>query len=188
METLSIIYKKPKLLYYIHNKVDSVSSIITDTSKLERRIYKRLSSYISHKNGENLSFGWMKHLIDAEVSQILKDYRLQMTTTYSDLAITNDFGESVMYEPEDTKTNTEYQVERKDLQRKIARLASDDFERYVLTAWSLGERSIDIAKDLAILQNRDVAYFKLKVARFKSRCKKRWNVDTFTKFLGVDAS
>lgn len=183
METLKTIYQKPNLLYYIHNKVDTVSSIITDTSKLERRIYKRLSNYISHKNSKDLSMRWMRYLIDVEVAQILQECRLQKAVTYSDLAVTNDFGESLMFEPVDEVTDIEEQVEEQvyisSLQRRIARLASDDFERYVLTAWSRGERSIDIAKDLAVLRNRDVAYFKTKVARFKTRCKKRFTVNTF---------
>lgn len=183
-----LIYKNNDILRYIRNKVDSISGIITNTEKLEQNIFNKIVKYLRYKNYEKISFVRLRNLVDSEVGKALKEYGTQKTVSYSDLAITNGFGESLEYEPVDEATDVEGDVEQNALQRKIARLASDDFERYVLTAWSRGERSIDIAKDLAVLGTHDVAYFKLKVARFKSRCKKRWNVDTFTKFLGVDAS
>ena len=187
MKDLIIVYEHRWVIDYVRKKVDEVNSIITDTDKLEQRIYRQLASHFGNPPNK-ISKRWVKQLIDRDISQMLKQYRIQKTTSYSDLAITNDFGESLMYEPVDDTTNVELEVERKSLQRKIARLASDDFESYVLTAWSLGERSVDIARDLAIRGNHDVAYYKLKVARFKKRFKKQWNVTTFTKALGVNVS
>lgn len=178
MKDLIIVYEHHWLLEYVRKKVNEVSFSITNTDKLESSIYHQLEKYFS-LNKEVISKRWLRHLVDREIELMLRLHRIQHTTLYSDLAVTNDFGESLMYEPVDKTADVEYEVERKSLQRKIARLASDDFERYVLTAWSRGERSIDIAKDLAALDNRDVAYFKLKVARFKTRCKKRFTVESF---------
>jgi len=179
LKELIVIYKNPWILKYIQRRVGDVSHVVTNTEKLELSIYKKISRYIEYQGENKISNFRVRKLVEKEISEAIKKFRLQKTTSYSELAVTNGFGESLEYEPEDEVTDVEKDVEQSALQRKIARLASDDFERYVLTAWSRGERSIDIAKDLAVLGTHDVAYFKLKVARFKSRCKKRWTKETF---------
>lgn len=177
MKGMVQIYCDDWVLRYARKKIDEVSHKITNTYLLEDLIFKELADYYS--SYEKRSIKRIRYIVDRRITQALERNRLQNTMSYSDLAVTNDFGESLEYEPTDEVTDVEENVERNALQRKIARLASDDFERYVLTAWSRGERSIDIAKDLAVHGNHDVAYFKLKVARFKTRCKKRWTRETF---------
>lgn len=177
LKVLTNVYNDRTAIAYVRKKVNEVSHIITDTCKVESAIFDQLVDYFA--TNEKRSFKRIMYLVDRQISLALKRHRLQQTVSYSDLAVTNGFGESLEYEPEDGVTDVEDDVERNALHRKIARLASDDFERYVLTAWSRGERSIDIAKDLAVHGTHDVAYFKLKVARFKTRCKKRWTRETF---------
>lgn len=192
MKSLMLIYEDNSLVDYIRWRIDKVSYKITNVDKLENKIFQRLQSYFEYKSNQNISNFRVRSIIGKEIDQALKEHRLQHTVSYSDLAVTNNFGELLEYDPEDEVTDVGQDVLDRTVEQsvkgKIARLASDDFERYVLTAWSLGERSADIAKDLAIHGNHDVAYYKLKVARFKKRFKKKWSKDTFTKFLEVNVS
>lgn len=182
MEELEVVYRDSRILTYLRKKVDEVSWLVTNIEKLERKIYLQIYKYLSNKGEGRISFARIRYLVDREIGSAKEEHRLQNVIMYSDLAITDDFGESLMYEPPDERTEVYGIVESREsihsLNGKIAGLASDDFEKIVLTAWSHGERDIDIAKDLAARFNRDISYFKLKVARLKKRCKDKYTVDT----------
>lgn len=182
MEELEIVYRNSKIMEYLRAKVEEVSWLITNTDKLENKIYRQVGNYLINKGNNRISFSRVRYLVDREIGSAREEHRLQNVVMYSDLAITDDFGESLMYEPPDIKTEVYGIVENREsnnlINGKIAGLASDDFEKFVLTAWSRGERDTDIARDLAVLKGRDISYFKLKVARFKKRCKSKYTVDT----------
>lgn len=183
MEKLIEIYSTSNIIKYMQKCIDEVGTVITNTEKLEWRIHKQLISYLEIKKGDRISFSRIKHLINREIDQALRENRLQNTVLYSDLAITNGFGESLEYEPEDEVTNVGQDVLERtvesSLKGKIARLASDDFEEFVLQSWMLGDSDVEIARELALRKGGKVPSLVVKISRFRERCKKRWTKETF---------
>jgi len=163
--------------------MSSVSHVITNIEKLEFSIYKSIGEYIVFQNERNISFRRVKLLTEKKIAEAYKKYRIQKTTSYSDLAITNNFGELLEYEPEDEVTDVGQDVLERtiesSLKGKIARLASDDFEEFVLQSWMLGDSDIEIARELALRKGGKVPSLVVKISRFRERCKKRWTKETF---------
>lgn len=183
LENLVQIYKNYDVLRYIRKKVDSVSNVITNTTKLEQDIFNSIARYLKYKRNEGISFKRIRYLVDSSIGKALKEHRLQQTVVYSDLAITNGFGESLEYEPEDEITDVGQDVLERtiesSLKGKIARLASDDFEEFVLQSWMLGDSDVEIARELALRKGGKVPSLVVKISRFRERCKKRWTKETF---------
>ena len=183
MKELTVIYKTPWIFDYVQKRISDISHKITNIDKLEFSIYKRISRYIEYQKDKRISFYRVRQLTEEEIAEALCKYRLQQTTSYSDLAITNGFGESLEYEPEDETTNVGQDVLERTIERslkgKIARLASDDFEEFVLQSWMLGDSDAEIARELALREYGNVPSLVVKISRFRDRCKKRWTRETF---------
>ena len=185
MENLTVIYTDREISQYIHKQMQGISSIVTNTEKLEWQIYSQIEKYIKEIKEKRLrvSYKRIRYLVDREIKRSLSRYRIQLATLYSDLAVTNGFGESLEYEPEDEVTDVgEDVLERtveSSLKGKIARLASDDFEEFVLQSWMLGDSDVEIARELALRNGGKVPSLVVKISRFRDRCKKRWTKETF---------
>lgn len=183
MKELIIVYETPWILNYVQKRVSDISHKITNIEKLEFSIYKRIIRYINYQNGRKVSFYRVRDLTEMEIADALQKYGLQNSVSYSDLAITNGFGESLEYEPEDEATDVGQDVLERttesSLKGKIARLASDDFEEFVLQSWMLGDSDVEIARELALRNGGKVPSLVVKISRFRERCKKRWTKETF---------
>lgn len=185
MDNLALVYADKNLFQYIHRRVHDISSTITNTEKLEWQIYSQLERYFIEIKEKKLriSSRRVRYLVDREIKRSLSRYRLQKSSLYSDLAITNNFGELLEYEPEDEVTDVGQDVLERtiesSLKGKIARLASDDFEEFVLQSWLLGDSDVEIARELALRKGGKVPSLVVKISRFRERCKKRWTKETF---------
>lgn len=175
METLEIIYNDSKVINYLRRKVDDVSSLITNVEKLEQRIYNQLVKYYEFKTKR--SFARIRYLIDREIDFVKKEYRLQESTVFSSLAITNDFGESQEFEPHDILANVEdaaiLSVERASIRKKIAGLASNDFENFTLNAWATGMSDSEISRTLASRFGGKFDTYRKNVQRFRAVCQRK---------------
>jgi len=156
---------------HIRKKVDEVSHIITNTDKLESRIYRQVGDYLSLGK---YSFGWIQHLINREIKLALEQFGTQNIVVFSDMTNRNDFGESLEFEPEDLLAQGgETVIENISLNEKIARLAADDRELFTLNAWANGFSDPQVYTTLARHFGGNKESHRKFVQRFKEKCQKR---------------
>lgn len=171
MDKLKDIYKETWIVQYVHQRVDEVSHLITNTEKLEDNIYQELKSYFQSR--EKRSIKRIRHIVDREISQAKKRYGKQNTILFSDLVVANENDESKLeFEPVDALAGVENTALNKfSLMEKVTALASSDRELYVLNAWSHGDSDSEISLALASRFGGNPKSLRVFVNRFKLRCR-----------------
>lgn len=141
------VYKQRWLLDFINEQVSN--SHITNQYKLEERIHKRLERYLESVNGSHDHRGKLRKIVLEEIIEVSRSYRKERTDTFSSLSVeSKDFGESLEFEPRDDLAVID---DRLLVNEIIARLATGDQEKVVLTEWSKGIKDSAIASTLARL-------------------------------------
>ncbi|RDV27747.1 hypothetical protein [Lysinibacillus capsici] len=172
MQELTIVYRNRYIMKYIQKKVSEVSHIITDTCKLEGRIYSQLASYYATgKRGYKHSC-W---LVNREIKLAMNQYRKQNVVPFDLLAVNkNDYGESFEFQPIDALASVEESViELSSLNERIRSLAATDSENFVLNAWIDKKSDSDIAKELALHFGGNSRSLRIWVQRFRTKCQDR---------------
>lgn len=176
MKDIEIVYKHNDALNYLRDCVEQVTHLVTDTEKLEERIFKQLASYL--KTGKK-SFARIRHIVNREIHLALRQFRKERTIILSAVRVTtfyimNDFGESYEFEPQDVLANVEDAViEKSSIKEKIAGLASDDRERFTLNAWIDGVDDTTIAKALASRYGGKTEGHRTFIKRFRAKCQRK---------------
>lgn len=170
MESMTIVYRDKAVMNYLRRKVDEVAHIITDTDKLESRIYSQLADYFSR---ESVSFRRAQRLINREIDLAFKQFGLQRVVMFSGLSVSTDFGESIEFEPEDVLAHGKRVIESITFNEKIARLATDDRERITLNAWANGFNDMEVSKTLASHFGGNSESHRKFVQRFKAKCQRK---------------
>lgn len=171
MQDISIVYKHKDALEYLRTCVEQVSHLISNTEKLEVRIFKQLASYLST---DKQSYARIKHIVNREIALALKQYRVERASLFCTLSKKDDFGESLEFEPYDILANVEDTVvEKSSIDEKIAGLASDDRERITLYAWANGTSDVEISKTLAGHFGGKFESHRTFVKRFKAKCQRK---------------
>ncbi|WP_427110882.1 hypothetical protein [Lysinibacillus xylanilyticus] len=172
MKTISIIYEDRSVIKYIRRRIDEVNYLITNTQRLESRIFKELECY--YESTENRSIKRIRYIIDRAVVLAKKQYGIQKTVVFSDLNNEYGFGESLEFEPEDLLARGgETALENISLNEKIARLASDDRELVTLNAWANGFNDTQVSETLASRFGGKCDSHRKFVQRFRAKCQRK---------------
>ncbi|MGY3188756.1 hypothetical protein [Lysinibacillus sp. TE18511] len=187
MEDLAIIYRDKAILQYTRDKISEVSSIITNTALLEHNIFSQLMKYYSARKTHSIRRS--KLLVDREIAKAKKEYGCQQATIFSNMSVTNDFGESLEFEPEDLLARGgETAVQNISLNEEIARLATDDRELATLNAWANGFNDTQVSTTLASHFGGNKESHRKFVRRFKVKCQERLEKECLAKNLLIKTS
>ena len=174
MENLILVYRDTATLKEVRRAVDKVSSLIVNTEKLESRIFTQLASYFGEC--ENRSFTRIRRIISREIALAKNQFRKQNVISFSDLAITSDFGgsEEREYEPEDVLANVSEavisKISLKDIKKELGSLATTERDAIILDGLSEGYGETQIAKTLAGLLGGKESSHRQQVRRFRMKC------------------
>lgn len=166
MDNLIFLYSNRRALDYIRMEVDRVAHIITDTEKLEHRIYEQFRK-------KRYNFSQFRRIVDREIKLAKEQFRNERSTIFSQFNVTNDFGESVDYEPKDVLANVGETVV-KNIWRieKIGSLAATDRDKFTLSAWMDGYNDSEISMMLAHRFGGKAESHRKSVQRLKRDCRK----------------
>lgn len=171
MQELTIVYRDRSIMTYVQQKVSEISHIITNTCKLERRIYSQLAAY--YATGKS-GYRHACRLVNREIKLAMNQYRKQNTVSFDSIVSKNDFGESLKFEPRDALAGVEESViEKSSLNEKIRSLAATDLEKFVLNAWIDKKSDSDIAKELALHFGGNSRSLRIWVQRYRTKCQGR---------------
>ena len=174
MENLIAVYRDTAVLQEVQKEVDKVSNLIVDTNKLEEQIFYQLASYF--RECEHRSFRRIQHIINREIKNAKKRSKKQNVISFSELALTDDFGGSDEreYEPEDVLANVGEtaiaNISLKDIKKELDSLATDEREKIILNELSEGHGDTDIARTLASRLGGKENSHRQFVRRFRTKC------------------
>lgn len=166
MDNLIELYSNRRSLDFIREEIDKVSHIITDTEKLEKRIYDQLEK-------ARYTFSQLRRIVGREIDLAKKQFRNERTISFSKLAVTNDFGESLDYEPKDVLANVSETVVKNIWQiEKIGSLAATDRDKFTLSAWMDGYNDLEISSMLAHRFGGIAESHRKSIQRLRAKCRK----------------
>lgn len=182
MKTILIIYEDRSVMSYIRRRIEEVNCLITNTQRLEGRIFKELESY--YESTENRSIKRIKYIVNRAIVLAKKQYGTQRTAIFSDLTNEDGFGESLEFEPEDLLAQGgETALQNISLNEEIARLATGDRELVTLNAWSNGFNDTQVSMTLASHFGGNKESHRKFVRRFKVKCQERLEKECLAKNL-----
>lgn len=182
METVNnFIMEFPEISSKVFREMDKLGEGLNTDDRLAYKIIKRLSKYFEtgeglHKNTKRIMF-----VIGREIAQAKEEFSRRKfqreTHLFSTLTVLDGGGKSVEFEVVDVLADVEelveYRESERDINGKIARLATSDRDKVILKAWSDGYyETKDVARILANTfggnQESHVRY----INRFKEKCEK----------------
>ena len=173
MGSLEIIYKNEAIVKMVQEAVDNAGRKITNTDRLEERIYRRISRYIEGCEKRARHYSIIRKFIYESISEYEKRYRTENSVPFSELESDNedDGDKELEFEPIDVLANVESETIAKEM---TALLAQDDHrKKIILGNWITGNDNVsDIARLLAQTIGGSVETHRKYIHRFQKECRK----------------
>ena len=117
MGSLEIIYKNEAIVKMVQEAVDNVGRKITNTDRLEERIYRRISRYIKGCEKRARHHKIIRKFIYETISDYEKRYRTENSIPFSGLERDNedDGNKEMEFEPIDVLANVESETIAKEM-------------------------------------------------------------------------
>lgn len=171
IDSMIICYKHKWIVDQIYEESERLHTKLTDPTKFEDRCIKQVATYLK-KNKNNFKHRrYISKIIKKEAKSVLDLFSREMYQTFSEMAVTDDNGEEIAFEPIDVLANVESEVMAKEI---AALLGQDGRRKVILEAWSIGNTNgKSISRTLARTIGGNVETHRKFIQRFESECQKR---------------
>lgn len=181
----TFINEYPDIYINIIREVDKHSNLISCSDRVINKVIRRINRFFEKGRGTPNSFRAIQRIIRQEIHAAFFEKKKEHDAyVFSSMLVTNDYGESVEFEPKDLLAQGgETVLKNISLNEKIARLATDDRELVTLSSWAKGLNDSQVSETLARHFGGKSESHRKFVRRFKVRCQERLEKECLAKNL-----
>lgn len=169
VENNLIVYQTEWIITRIYEVSERIRHKVTDQTLYEERCIKRVADYLAQDKTNKRNKRYIERLINEVAAAVVTRNKNEHADIFTSLAIEDDDGEEVEFEPQDVLTDVESEVIQKETAAKLTQ--GDCRKELILGYWTIGNTNDkQISRSLTRSMGGNAESHRKYIQRFRKSC------------------